>query len=109
MLITKLKIAQFGLNYQNCHNQIYASLDFSFESTYQGIRRSWRFGQEHEVNVYLICTDTMANVRETIIKKQNQFENMQKAMTSATNRNIGTKKKVKQVKAGTSMRLPSFI
>lgn len=109
VLITKLKIAQFGLNYQNCHNQIYASLDFSFESTYQGIRRSWRFGQEHEVNVYLICTDTMANVRETIIKKQNQFENMQKAMTSATNRNIETKKKVKQVKAGTSMKLPSFI
>ena len=26
VLITKLKIAQFGLNYQNCHNQIYASL-----------------------------------------------------------------------------------
>lgn len=109
VLITKLKIAQFGLNYQNCHNQIYASLDFSFESTYQGIRRSWRFGQEHEVNVYLICTDTMANVRETIVKKQEQFENMQKSMTAATNRNIGTKKKVKSIKAGTAMRLPSFI
>lgn len=109
VLITKLKIAQFGLNYQNCHNQIYASLDFSFESTYQGIRRSWRFGQEHEVNVYLICTDTMANVRETIVKKQEQFENMQKSMTAATNRNIGTKKKVKSIKAGTTMRLPSFI
>ena len=109
VLITKLKIAQFGLNYQNCHNQVYASLDFSFESTYQGIRRSWRFGQDHDVNVYLICTDTMSNVRETIAKKQEQFENMQKSMTSATNRNIGTKKKVKQVVAGTSMRLPSFI
>lgn len=109
VLVTKLKIAQFGLNYQNCHNQIYASLDFSFESTYQGIRRSWRFGQEHEVNVYLICTDTMANVRETIVKKQEQFENMQKSMTAATNRNIGTKKKVKSIKAGTAMRLPSFI
>ena len=109
VLITKLKIAQFGLNYQNCHNQIYASLDFSFESTYQGIRRSWRFGQEHEVNIYLICTDTMANVREAIVKKQEQFENMQKSMTAATNRNIGTKKKVKSIKAGTAMRLPSFI
>lgn len=109
VLITKLKIAQFGLNYQNCHNQIYASLDFSFESTYQGIRRSWRFGQEHEVNVYLICTDTMANVRETIVKKQEQFENMQKSMTAATNRNIGAKNKVKSIKAGTAMRLPSFI
>ena len=28
--ITK-PIAQFGLNYQNCRNQIFASLDFSFE------------------------------------------------------------------------------
>lgn len=109
VLITKLKIAQFGLNYQNCHNQIYASLDFSFESTYQGIRRSWRFGQEHEVNVYLICTDTMANVRETISNKQNQFETMQRSMTAATNRNIKTKNKVKHINAGTSMRLPSFI
>lgn len=109
VLITKLKIAQFGLNYQNCHNQIYASLDFSFESTYQGIRRSWRFGQEHEVNVYLICTDTMANVRETISQKQNQFETMQRSMTAATNRNIGFKKKVKTHSAGESMRLPSFI
>ena len=54
VLITKLKIAQFGLNYQNCHNQIFASLDFSFESTYQGIRRSYRFGQEYDVNIHLI-------------------------------------------------------
>ena len=53
VLITKLKIAQFGLNYQNCHNQIYASLDFSFEATYQGIRRSYRFGQTSSVNIYL--------------------------------------------------------
>ena len=51
VLITKLKIAQFGLNYQNCHNQIFASLDFSFESTYQGIRRSYRVGQTEDVNV----------------------------------------------------------
>ena len=29
VLITKSKIAQYGLNYQNCHNQIFASLDFS--------------------------------------------------------------------------------
>ena len=109
VLITKLKIAQFGLNYQNCHNQIYASLDFSFESTYQGIRRSWRFGQEHEVNVYLICTDTMANVRETIVKKQTQFENMQRSMTAATNRNIGIKKIQKVITGRTSMILPKFI
>lgn len=88
VLITKLKIAQFGLNYQNCHNQIYASLDFSFEATYQGIRRSYRFGQEHAVNIYLITTDTMQNVKDAFDTKQKAFVEMQRAMTEATNRNL---------------------
>ena len=88
VLITKLKIAQFGLNYQNCHNQIYASLDFSFESTYQGIRRSYRFGQTDAVNIYLVSTDTMQNVKTTFDEKQKAFNEMQKAMTEAMNRNI---------------------
>jgi DNA modification methylase len=88
ILITKLKIAQFGLNYQNCHNQIYASLDFSFEATYQGIRRSYRFGQTEMVNIYLITTDTMQNVKDAFDKKQTAFRDMQEAMTKAMNRNI---------------------
>ena len=88
ILITKLKIAQFGLNYQNCHNQIYASLDFSFEATYQGIRRSYRFGQTEQVNIYLITTDTMQNVKDSFDKKQAAFREMQAAMTTAMNRNI---------------------
>lgn len=88
VLITKLKIAQFGLNYQNCHNQIFASLDFSFEATYQGIRRSYRFGQTEDVNIFLIVTDTMQNVKSSILEKQKSFLNMQEKMSEATNRNI---------------------
>lgn len=85
VLITKSKIAQFGLNYQNCHNQIFASLDFSFEALYQSIRRSYRFGQDHAVNIYLLTTDTMQNVIQSIKNKQIQFEEMQQAMTTAIN------------------------
>lgn len=88
VLISKVKIAGSGLNYQNCHNQIFASLDFSFEGLYQGIRRSYRFGQEHPVNIYLITTDTMTNVIQSIHKKQVQFEQMQQAMAKAVTRNI---------------------
>lgn len=76
VLITKTKIAQFGMNFQNCHNQVFASMDFSFEGTYQAIRRSYRFGQKHEVNVVLITTDTMQNVMQAIRNKQVQFESM---------------------------------
>ena len=97
ILITKLKIAQFGLNYQNCKNQIFASLDFSFESTYQGIRRSYRFGQKEEVNIYLITTDTMQNVKESFDAKQKAFIEMQKAMTIAMNRNIKNEIKLKKM------------
>lgn len=88
VLITKTKIAQFGLNYQNCRNQIFASLDFSFEGLYQAIRRSYRFGQTNEVNIYLITTDTMKNVNESIKQKQQQFEIMQKEMSEAINANL---------------------
>ena len=85
VLVTKKKIAQFGLNLQNCHNQIYASLDFSFEGTYQAIRRSYRFGQKHEVNIHLITTDTMANVIKIIKKKEENFNYMRNKMNKEIN------------------------
>jgi len=88
ILITKTKIASFGMNYQNCRNQVFASLDFSFEGLYQAIRRSYRFGQKHEVNIYLITTDTMSNVKESINHKQKQFEIMQSEMSNAINENL---------------------
>jgi DNA modification methylase len=91
ILITKTKIASFGMNYQNCRNQIFASLDFSFEGLYQAIRRSYRFGQKNEVNIYLITTDTMANVKHAIDAKQKQFEIMQEEMAKAVNLNLAGK------------------
>jgi hypothetical protein len=91
ILITKTKIASFGMNYQNCRNQIFASLDFSFEGLYQAIRRSYRFGQKNEVNIYLITTDTMANVKQSIDTKQKQFELMQDEMSKAINANLNNK------------------
>lgn len=98
VLITKAKIAQFGLNYQNCHNQIFASLDFSFEGLYQAIRRSYRFGQDNHVNIYLITTDTMQNVVNSIKTKQIQFEEMQRQMGLAVNKNLNNTLKTKRMR-----------
>ena len=85
VLVTKTKIAQFGLNYQNCKNQIFLSFDFSFEGLYQAIRRSWRFGQKNNVNITLVTVETKGNVIESIKEKQLKFENMQKEMQRAMN------------------------
>lgn len=85
ILITKAKIAQFGMNFQNCHVQIFPSLDFSFESFYQQVRRSYRFGQKNNVNIHLIKTDTMENVVKTVEKKEKQFLEMQQEMNKNIN------------------------
>lgn len=99
VLITKLKIAQFGLNYQNCHNQVFASLDFSFEATYQGIRRSYRFGQESQVNIWMIATDTMQNVKESFEKKQVLFNEMQNQMSQSMLRNVHNEIKLQKMES----------
>jgi DNA modification methylase len=88
ILITKTQIASFGMNFQNCHYQIFASLDFSFESAYQAMRRSWRFGQKREVNIWMITTDRMINVSQIINEKEKQFKTMQAEITKAVNKNI---------------------
>lgn len=81
-LVTKKKIACYGMNFQNCHRQIDAAPDFSFEMTYQAIRRSYRFGQKNPVDFFVIVTDTMQNVLKAIQEKQTQFENMRYHLTN---------------------------
>lgn len=88
VLITKTKVAAFGMNFQNSHNMIFASPDFSFEATYQAIRRELRFGQQHTVNVWLITTDTMQNILDIFKRKQNQHRIMQEEMSKAINANL---------------------
>ncbi|RLD26266.1 MAG: DNA methylase [Bacteroidetes bacterium] len=87
VLITKKKIAQYGLNFQYVKNpnMIFASLDFSFEGTYQAIRRMYRFGQSNIVNVYLITIATMENVKKSIQEKETNFLRMRNQMINQMN------------------------
>lgn len=88
VLITKPKIARFGLNFQYVKdpNMIFASLSFSFESLYQSIRRMYRFGQIKIVNIYLITISTMENVKKSIEEKERNFNRMRSAMVKMLNK-----------------------
>lgn len=88
ILITKQSIASQGLNYQHCAYQIFNSVDFSFEQSYQGIRRSWRFGQKRKVTIYMVTTDRMINVVKAQKEKHEQFKTMQQKMTKAVLKNL---------------------
>ena len=83
-LVTKPKIAGFGMNWQNCHNMIFTGLSDSYEQYYQALRRCWRFGQSSPVNVYIIISAKEGCVKENIERKQIDFLKMQSKMTELT-------------------------
>lgn len=69
ILVTKPKIAGFGMNFQNAHNMAFLGLNDSWETYYQCIRRQWRYGQLHPVNVYLILHEAEAEVYQNVMRK----------------------------------------
>lgn len=75
VLITKPGIHGFGVNLQNCHQQVFVGIGDSYEAYYQCIRRCWRFGQTEPVITHIIVSDAetaiVANVRakEVVAKK----------------------------------------
>lgn len=93
-LVTKASIAGYGINWQNCHNMIFTGISDSFEAFYQAVRRCWRFGQDKEVNVYIIISAKEGCVKENIERKQRDFEAMRDAMVDLT-KEI-TKKELRQ-------------
>ena len=75
-VISKSSIYGFGINLQNCHRIIFASMNDSFERYYQAIRRCYRFGQKHAVEVHIITSEQEGAVKENIERKQRDAERM---------------------------------
>ena len=84
VLVSKPLIFGMGLNFQSCHNIAFVGLSDSFEQYYQSIRRCWRFGQDHEVNVHVITADREGAIVDNIKRKEKEFHLMLKEMIAAT-------------------------
>ncbi|HIJ58699.1 MAG TPA: helicase, partial [Deltaproteobacteria bacterium] len=96
VLVTKAKIAGFGVNWQSCPNVVFVGLSDSYEAYYQCIRRCWRFGQKHIVNVYIVTADVEGNVVDNINRKERDAELMGQKMVK--NMADFTKKEIKSTK-----------
>ena len=83
-LITKPKIAGYGMNWQNCHNMIFVGLSDSFEAYYQAVRRCWRFGQKSDVDVYIIISAKEGAVKENIERKEAENAAMKRNLIELT-------------------------
>lgn len=80
VLVTKLKIAGFGMNFQNCNHQVFVGMSDSWEMYYQGIRRSYRFGQTKPVNIYLVLAEAQRSIYENVMRKEEQAAEMSQRM-----------------------------
>jgi len=82
-LITKPKIAGFGLNWQHCNRMVFTGLSYSYEALYQAIRRCYRFGQERTVYSHLVYTENEAGVMASLSDKEAAHESFKMEVVSA--------------------------
>lgn len=87
IIITKPDIAGFGLNWQHCHTMAFVGVTYSFEKTYQALRRSWRFGQKNDVTAWMVTAESEGGIVKTLSVKQAAHKEMQRAMNEAMKEN----------------------
>lgn len=80
VMVTKPKIAGFGMNWQHCRRMIFAGPTHSYEQFYQAVRRCWRFGQNEEVEVVILTTAADGAIVSNMKRKQDAAEDMAASM-----------------------------
>lgn len=99
-LVSKPKIAGYGLNWQHCAHQTFFP-SHSFEQWYQAIRRCWRFGQRRPVHIDMISSEGEAGVLRNLNRKSEAADIMFARLVELMNNelrieklNLNTKKEI---------------
>jgi len=109
VLITKPKIAGFGLNWQHCARVAFIGATYSFESWYQAVRRVWRFGQTRPVEVHMVRSSTASAVQAVMDRKRGEFESMQSEMVKAARRSVQAKASDRRHYNKRTMEVPTWM
>lgn len=86
VIVTKPKLAGFGLNWQHSRTVIFASVSHSYEQHYQAVRRLWRFGQSRAVDAHVILAETEIPIWQNVQRKSADHDKMKRAMSEAMTR-----------------------
>ena len=70
ILVTKPRIAGYGLNLQHCSQMAFLGLGDSYEQYYQAIRRCWRFGQTRAVEVHVVVSPAEREIVMNVQRKE---------------------------------------
>src|SRR3990167_5296276 len=83
VLVTKTRVAGFGLNLQHCANMAFLGLGDSYESYYQAIRRCYRFGQMRPVSVHIVVSDAEVGIVNNVWQKEAEASRMAEGLLNA--------------------------
>lgn len=81
-LVTKPKIAGYGMNWQRCSRMIFCGVNYSFEQQYQAVRRCYRFGQSRPVDVHYVTCSNQEKVMSAVKFKEQSAKSMVDEMRS---------------------------
>lgn len=114
VLVSKPSICGFGLNWQHCARMAFVGVTDSFEAYYQAVRRCWRFGQKHPVDVHVFSSQQEGAVVANLRRKEADARAMADAMASETmsavrENIIGRSKDTNPYHPIAPMRVPSFL
>jgi superfamily II DNA or RNA helicase len=83
VLVTKTKIAGFGLNFQRCARMVFVGLSDSYEQYYQAIRRCYRFGQTRPVDAHVVLADVEHVIAANVRAKEAQARQISAGLVAA--------------------------
>lgn len=109
IIVTKSRIAGWGLNWQHCARQAFPGLSYSYEGFYQALRRSWRFGQERAVEAHVVGADSERAVAAAIARKSGDHQAMQAAMREAMRHAATTGTAVAPYRPQAALTLPGWM
>jgi superfamily II DNA or RNA helicase len=109
VLVTKPRVAGFGLNWQHCAHTVFAGLSFSYEQFYQATRRFWRYGQQRTVDCHVVMAETEDMIWRNIQRKANDHEAMKLEMADAMRRETNSREVKQTYSATKTARIPSWL
>ena len=80
VMVSKMRVLGFGMNFQHCADMAMIGLGDSYEQYYQAIRRCWRFGQRRPVTAHIIVSNAERAIVSNVRRKQADADAMAKQL-----------------------------
>jgi hypothetical protein len=113
VLLTKPRIAGWGMNFQHAARMAFVGVNDSWESYYQAVRREWRFGQKRDVHVHIFASEAEGSVVKNLRRKEESAQEMARDLSAETS--VVVREQVHGLKRETnvykrpSMKMPKWL